>query len=134
MPDLIEFEVDGQPPLKGEALSLMNAKHKQLNRVVALLSAVQRLKSSNSNNGFGSHLIRLEVEVRCTTLPPKGDATNYLGGIGDILQARKPQGSDHLGELAGLSLFDDDRQFVEIAYRATLSEADSYTVRLSRID
>jgi len=134
MPDLIEFEVLGQPSIKGEALSLMNANHKQLNRVVALLSAVQSLKSMGNASGFGSRLIRLEVEVRCATLPPKGDATNYLEGIGDVFQTRKPQGIEHLGKLAGLSLFDDDRQIIETAYRAALSDADSYTVRLSSIE
>ncbi|MCB0827138.1 MAG: hypothetical protein KDC26_13220 [Armatimonadetes bacterium] len=118
MSRVIEIEVEGQPPIKGEALSLMSPRHKQSDRVVALLSAVQRLKSLNNFTDFGYYLIRLEVEVRCTTLPPKGNATNYLCGISDVLQARKPQGIDHLGELAGLSLFDNDRQNSKVTYRA----------------
>jgi hypothetical protein len=53
------------------------------------------------------------VIVRAPSGHPVGDATNYLGGLGDVLQDRsKPVNLDlsHLGELQGIALYLNDRQ------------------------
>jgi len=69
--------------------------------------------------------------------PPSGarsDATNYLGGIVDVLQDKGPRGPlPRLGELALVDLFTDDRQIEEISYRLERSESASFTVRLDRL-
>jgi hypothetical protein len=38
---------------------------------------------------------------------------------------------EHLGDLAGVALYDNDRQFVEVTFRREMSETASYAVRLS---
>jgi hypothetical protein len=49
---------------------------------------------------------------------PQGDATNYLGGIGDVLEDKSSRiAIEHLGDLAAVQLFRNDRQIRAISYR-----------------
>ncbi|MCW3050298.1 MAG: hypothetical protein JWO74_4582 [Solirubrobacterales bacterium] len=80
--------------------------------------------------GFGDRLVALEVVLRCPGDPPS-DATNYLGGITDVLEAKTHRGTlDHLGDLAGVALYDNDRQVRELAFRHEDPRPARYTVRL----
>jgi hypothetical protein len=50
--------------------------------------------------------------------PPPSDATNYLGGVADVLEDKKRRGDlAHLGELADFTLYGNDRQFHEVRYQ-----------------
>lgn len=64
---------------------------------------------------------------------PPSDATNYLGGVGDVLEAKGHRGVlAHLGDLAEIGLYENDRQIHEVTYRWDCSEAISYEVRIWR--
>jgi hypothetical protein len=66
--------------------------------------------------------------------PVSWDATNALGGVGDVLQGRRSNVDfSHLGELAAASLFDDDKQIREVSYREEPGGA-GYRVRLWSLD
>jgi hypothetical protein len=73
----------------------------------------------------------LSVAQACPGSPPS-DVTNYLGGIADVLEDKPHRRNvQHLGDLAGVALYDNDRQFVEVTFRREMSETASYAVRLS---
>ncbi|MFC7759507.1 hypothetical protein ACFQY4_16970 [Catellatospora bangladeshensis] len=128
----VMFAVSGLPPLKNEAKSLFAAEHRQRDRVVRLLEAAAAA-AERAGWTCVQDEVELDVTVRSPTRPP-GDATNFLGGIADVLQGRKlSQGVDltHLGELAGFSLYHDDSQIQEITYRVVVDSASSYVVRVT---
>lgn len=60
-----------------------------------------------------------------------GDATNYLGGVADVLQANRINADlTYLGNLAGVSLFHDDRQIRDVRYSVKRNEEFGYSVRV----
>ena len=87
---------------------MLSAGHSQRERVRRLLEAA-------SSAMGGSEPFDGEVEVDVMVTAPKGhqvpDATNMLGGLGDVLQARAT-GADveHLGPLGRVACFPDDAQ------------------------
>lgn len=65
--------------------------------------------------------------------PPPSDATNYLGGIADVLEAKHLRGPmGHLGELAGVALYDNDKQVHEVHFVYQEGPGPAYEVRLWR--
>jgi hypothetical protein len=51
------------------------------------------------------------------------DATNYLGGIGDVLEDKRRRGIlPHLGSLRDVFLYLNDRQIREVHYRQVSSQ------------
>ena len=89
--------------------------------------------------GFGKAAIKLEVEVRTGPGEPPWDATNLLGGVADVLDSKshkkiaQPGSLDHLGDLADVALFDDDRQIKEILYREVEHQHEEYVITLTRL-
>jgi len=78
--------------------------------------------------------IGLDVFVQALAGRPPGDATNYLGGIGDVLQDKSHHSSmdvSHLGALQEVALYIDDRKIRRVAYSVERAESASYTVRIS---
>ena len=62
---------------------------------------------------------------------PPSDATNYLGGVADVLQAdRRNVDLGHLGDIASISLYWNDEQIREISYSVEVGEGPSYRVRV----
>lgn len=60
-----------------------------------------------------------------------GDATNYLGGVADVLQANRVNADlSHLGDLAQASLYYDDRRIREIRYTVELGDATHYRLHV----
>jgi hypothetical protein len=123
----IRFEVHGKPPLKGEAISVFNSKHGQADRIRALLQAAQR---ACQERGFAP-IVEGNVALDVITRSPAGDAANIVGGIADVLE-NKPIRShrssiDHLGDLATVWLYRDDKQIKQITYREEPGEC-SYTI------
>ncbi len=67
------------------------------------------------------------------------DATNYLGGIADVLESEakrliaQPGSVDHLCDLAQVGLYDDDRQIKEITYREVEGDHAEYILKLTAL-
>lgn len=112
----IRIEVLGEiPPVKDEAKSMLSQSHPQQARVFRLLTvAATAMREREVLAGD----VRLDVTVTAPGDQSLPDATNMLGGIGDVLQARAT-GADvaHLGSLAFVACFHDDAQIREIHYR-----------------
>lgn len=127
----IRLRIDGHPPAKSEALSILGPNHPHADRVVRLLEAARGFLADHPDAGCGDKPIRMEVVVGVSPTT-RSDATNYLGGIGDVLQRKGLRGSlPHLGELAGIHLFNDDRQIAEVDFRFEPADEPSYTVVLA---
>lgn len=138
--DELTLRVDGRPPPKSEARSVFAQGGKYEARVRKLLAAAAEALEGGGKGGFGAARLRLEVEVRTGPGEPPWDATNYLGGIADVLETKSkrkiahPGLIDHLGPLAEVGLYDDDRQIKEIFYREVKSSSNEYLVTLRPID
>jgi hypothetical protein len=86
--DAIEFVVNGWPPNKNEAKSLFAVGHPKANRVRALLAAA-RDATLRDGWSLAIGLVALELTIYCP-VRPAGDATNFLGGVADVLQGTTP--------------------------------------------
>jgi len=127
--------VEGYPPGKNEAKSMLAADHLCADRVLELLQCAKRATDDEGFCGFGAARIGLEVTVCSPDLLPPSDAANYLGGIGDVLEDKSRRGSlDHLGNLASFGLYANDRQICEVAYRVASAHNAGYYVRLWELD
>jgi hypothetical protein len=128
----MSFEVVGWPPIKNEAKSLLSAAHTQAKQVRALLEAADAAAKSAAWK-CADGIVTLELVVRSKGRPP-GDATNYLGGVADVLQVKKADATldlGHLGELGSVALYVNDRQINRISYaEETAGEQTSYFVRI----
>ncbi len=81
------WTVVGLPPVKNEAKSLPAAGHGHADRVVALLEAARAATRSGGWVPTGAESLGLELVVFAPVDPPS-DATNYLGGVVDVLEAK----------------------------------------------
>jgi hypothetical protein len=127
----ISFDVLGLPPAKSEALSMLGAGHSHAPRVRLLLEAAQQARDEQAFVPIGEGHVALEVVVRASANQPARDATNYLGGIGDVLEDKsRRDGIDHLGDLADVWLYGNDRQIKEISYREIEADEADYTVTI----
>lgn len=131
----IFFDVPGLPPIKNEAKSMLAAGHAHADRVRTLLlsthAAVRRTGWSITPAD-----VALELVVRGPGRPP-GDATNFLGGVGDVLQDKAIAHNidlTHLGELRAVALYGNDVQISEVTYRLELAEQWSYSVRVALLE
>jgi hypothetical protein len=128
------LEVDGWPPTKAEAKSLLAAGHPHAERVRALLFAARRAAQEYGWVPTAAD-VGLDVVVRGPARPAS-DATNYLGGLGDVLQekvSRPNLNVSHLGDLAAVALYVDDRQIREIRYAEESADQSSYSVRVYQL-
>lgn len=121
----VHFEVRGNPPLKGEAMSVFNANHGQASRVRALLQAAQRAAEDQEFAQILEGGVSLDVVARS----PSGDGANIIGGIADVLEDKAGRRSSiqHLGDLAAVWFYRNDKQLRQISYREEPGEC-SYTV------
>lgn len=130
----ISFEVDGWPPTKNEAKSLLASGHPHAERVRRLLRAAQ-LAAQQQGWAATAAEIGLELIVRGPTRPGS-DATNYLGGVGDVLQDKvlgRHGDISHLDDLASVALYPDDRQIREIRYAEQIADEPAYSIRIYRV-
>jgi hypothetical protein len=133
-PDAIEIEVNGLPPKKSEAKSLFAPDHPKADRVTALLTAARdAIQRDGWNTATGQ--VALELTIYCRSRPD-GDATNFLGGVADVLQAQAPHNVDvtHLQDLAVIGLYTDDKQISQILYREVSASEMRYRIRVSRLN
>lgn len=132
-PDEIAFMVEGWPPAKNEAKSMLASGHSHRDRVMGLLAAADTAIGSNVCPVFGDDPIGLELVVHSPMEPP-ADATNFLGGVGDVLELKDRRGVlDHLGDLAAISFYANDRQIHEVRYRWHGAPTTGYSVRMWKL-
>lgn len=117
----VAFRVEGHlPPAKNTATSMLSESHPHSVRVRALLAAAQAAMEANPGFVPISHgRVGLEVVVTPPSDQEAWDATNYLGGIADVLENKAHRGAaaQHLGGLADVWLYSDDRQIKQVTYR-----------------
>jgi hypothetical protein len=78
--------------------------------------------------------VGLDVIVHSPAGQNPADATNYLGGIGDVPENKAHRGTlEHLGNLAGVWLYANDRQIKEATYREVEADQASYTVTIREL-
>lgn len=127
----ISVTVNGYPPAKNEAKSMLAAEHPYAERVIDLL---RRAKEEVERTGWvlaKGIPLRLELVLRSPELPPS-DATNYLGGVADVLEEKSRRGHlTHLDDLSNTCLYDNDRMITAVAYQWRRSPDVSYTVTVS---
>lgn len=129
----VEISVVGYlPPAKGEAKSMLADGHSQRERVLQLLEAA-RIVMADREVFTGD--LRIEVTVDAPRSHRLPDATNLLGGIGDVLQAR-PTGADvqHLGLLANVACFRDDAQIQQINYERLDVGEVGYRITIQQLE
>lgn len=133
--DELTFNVTGFPPAKSEALSMLGAGHPHAPRVLALLEAARSAVLTRQFTVLHDP-VGLEVVLRAPVGIDPWDATNYLGGIADVLEdkgRRSAMSLAHLGELESVAVYRNDRQIREIHYRQELAERPGYSVRVYRL-
>ena len=136
----IRLELDGLPPSKRGDVSALGATSNQRPKVVALLKVARKEMKRSGSEGFGDLKLRLDVDVYAGRNDEPWDATNYLGGIADVLEGKakrlkaQPGSLDHLEDLKDLGLYDDDRQIKEIHYREFASERARYVVTITVLE
>lgn len=120
----------GWPPTKNEATSLLSAGHTHAPRVRALLDAARQAAARLEWTPLTGP-IAFDLVVRGPGQAPS-DATNYLGGVGDVLQVKAARNLDlaHLGALGQVALYLDDRQIRQIRYTEEWADQPFYTVRV----
>ena len=103
--------------------------HPHRSRVLALLLEAQAALTEARWNPVEEQPVGLELVVVGPTDSLPGDATNYLGGVADVLQATRVNASlSHLGSAASTSLYKDDRQIREVRYCIEDGNEFSYRV------
>lgn len=128
-PNQVSFHVSGYPPAKNEALSMLGSGHSHASRVRLLLEAARQALNAQDFVPIGEGRVALELVVHVPPDQPAWDATNYLGGVADVLEDKTRRGPlDHLGELAAVWLYRNDRQVKEVTYSEVESDHASYTI------
>lgn len=125
----VSFEVAGLPPQKTETLSILSAGHRQAERVrtllLAALAAAQRSGWTPARGPIG-----LDVVVRGHP-EHVGSAPRFLAGVADVLSDKRGRlTGTHLGVLADVTLFADERQIRSISYCEEAADEPSYLVRV----
>jgi hypothetical protein len=131
----ISFTVEGTPPAKNEALSIFSAGHSQVHRVRALLHAAQDAIKVHDFIPVDSESLELDLVVHAPPRTLRSDATNFLGGVADTLENKVHRnGLSHLGDLATVFLYQNDRQIKRITYQEIADQRLFYQVAFSVID
>jgi hypothetical protein len=127
----ITVDVPGYPPAKNEALSMLGTGHSHGPRVRLLLEVAGQACQSQSFVPVDDGPVSLDVVLRCPAGQNPADATNYLGGIADVLEDKSRRGTlEHLGALAAVRLYRNDRQIKHVTYREEESANIGYTVTI----
>lgn len=94
----VQFTVPGFPPIKNEAKSMLAAGHGDAPRVMMLLRAAHEAIGDAIQPLFSVEPLGLELSLESEHEPP-ADATNFLGGVADVLEAKGRRGAlPHLAD------------------------------------
>jgi hypothetical protein len=126
------------PPAKNTATSMLSASHPDATRVRALLAAAQAAMATHPDFApISDGRVGLEVVLTPPTDRDSWDATNYLGGIADVLEHKAHRGAavGHLGNLVDVWLYRNDRQIKQVSYREEVHDpaGDGYRVTVRRL-
>lgn len=128
----VTFEVRGHPPQKTETLSILSAGHRQAERVRTLLLAAL---AAAQHSGWTP--LRAAVALDVVVRGPEqhvGSAPRFLAGVADVLSDKRGRlTGTHLGVLADVTLFADERQIRSMSYREELGDEPSYLVRVTAL-
>jgi hypothetical protein len=131
----VSFDVPGYPPAKNEALSMLGVSHSHASRVRLLLEIAGQACAAQGFVPVGKGDVALDVVLRAPAGQNPADATNYLGGIGDVLEDKSSRGPlDHLGPLSTVWLYCNDRQITQVSYREVESGQTSYIVTIRSLN
>ena len=112
---------------------MLGAGHGHAVRVRALLEAAKAAISPDFVLLQGA--LGLDVELWAPAQLDPWDATNYLGGIGDVLEEKNRRGIlAHLAGLESVALYANDRQIREVHYRQVPAERAGYRVRVWELE
>ena len=131
----IQLTVEGWPPKKGEAKSMFSASHPDNYCVRLLLQEMERALNRAQWDGWEKRNLGLEIAIVETQLESApGDATNYLGGVADVLQANRMgitnTDTSYINDLIHLSIYFDDKQIKEARYFVERGEFPGYRLRV----
>ncbi|QFU90192.1 hypothetical protein [Amycolatopsis sp. YIM 10] len=130
----VSFTVAGLPPAKSEALSMLGPGHPHTERVRALLRAAEDAVARQEFTPLTDVPVALELVVRTAAGDRVPDATNLLGGVADVLENKDTRSSlSHLGALASVWLYWNDRQIKQVSYREATAASSSYSVTVRAI-
>ena len=130
----VTLEVPGYPPAKNEALSMLGAGHSHAPRIQLLLETALQACTTQGFTPIIQGRVGLDVVVHAPAGQNPADSTNYLGGIADVLENKTHRGGlDHLGDLAGVWLYGNDRQIKEATYREVEADDVGYTVTIREL-
>lgn len=122
--DPIVVRVAGLPPAKGGS-GILSPAHPHHDRVAALLRATGLALP------VGFVPFREAVEMRLTlfspTQVPRGDPTNFLGGVADVLQRKEFELPDGLSAIV---VYEDDLQIRRVEFRKFYGPTHSYEVTI----
>jgi hypothetical protein len=128
------FRVPGLPPAKDEALSMLGAGHSHAPRVMELLRAARDALQRSGFIPVEGGPVALDVVVHAPPGQDSWDATNYLGGVADVLEEKSRRGTlEHLGDLRQVWVYRNDRQIKEVSYRQLEAPDAFYTVRIREL-
>ncbi|GIF67703.1 hypothetical protein Ais01nite_57380 [Asanoa ishikariensis] len=128
----LAFEVRGLPPQKTETLSILSAGHRQAERVRALLLAALAAAQQSGWTPTRTE-VSLEIVVRGSA-SHVGSAPRFLAGVADVLSDKRGRlTGTHLGVLADVTLYADERQIRAITYREEPADEPSYLVRVTAL-
>lgn len=126
----IRITVAGSPPAKNEAKSMLAAGHVHQPRVMALLLAAREALGDHAEPAFPTGPLGLELTIESPD-EPLADATNFLGGVADVLEAKGRRGAlPHLADLASVAVYGNDQQLQLVQYRWDRASEARYTVRV----
>jgi hypothetical protein len=113
---------------------MLSEGHGQANQVRRLLQEAERVCADQGFVPIDHGEAGLDVVVGGPARP-LGDATNYLGGIADVLRQKSNSSLslDHLGGLATVRLYSNDRQISQVSYREQVGGQASYTVTVRMV-
>ena len=95
---------------------MLAARHVHAERVLALLEAAANEAARQRWTLQTDVSLGMELVLQSPVSPPS-DATNYLGGVGDVLENKSRRGDlSHLGPLATTAPYDNDRMLHEVHY------------------
>jgi hypothetical protein len=129
----ISFDVPGFPPPKDGGNSAFNAAHRHLPRVRVLLEAAHKACTTQDFAPVKSGCVGMDIVLYTPPEQNPADAANYIGGVADVLEHKGWRDIDHLGSLADVWLYWDDKQIKEINFREVDAEQISYRVTVREL-
>lgn len=113
---------------------MLGPGHSHAPRVLELLQAAKDALERSGFAAVDAGPVALEVVVHARPGQDPWDATNYLGGIADVLEEKSRRGTlEHLGDLRQVWVYRNDRQIKEVSYRQREAPDAYYTVRIREL-